>query len=74
MDPVESTVMKGVKDLGLYVNSVKTARRFLITGILTLEQVETIANKILSNKIIEDVFINKDTMFHGNEKGAIGYV
>ncbi|MDR4496681.1 MAG: phosphoribosylformylglycinamidine synthase subunit PurL [Candidatus Scalindua sp.] len=74
MDPVESTVMKGVKDLGLHVNSVKTARRFLVTGVLTLEQIETIANKILSNRIIEDVFINKDTKFPGNGKGVIDSV
>ncbi|MCP5003194.1 MAG: phosphoribosylformylglycinamidine synthase subunit PurL [Planctomycetes bacterium] len=70
MDPVESTVMKGVKDLGLRVDSVKTARRFLITGELTGEQVETISEKILSNGTIEDVFINKGFSFHGNGKSS----
>ncbi|MEE9260850.1 MAG: phosphoribosylformylglycinamidine synthase subunit PurS, partial [Candidatus Scalindua sediminis] len=57
MDPVESTVIKGIRDLGLDAKSVKTTRKFLITGVLTLDQAETIANKVLANKIIEDVFI-----------------
>lgn len=66
MDPVEATVMKGVKDLGLRIDSVKTARRFLITGKLTAQQIETVADKILSNRTIEDVFINEDSSIHGN--------
>jgi len=64
MDPVESTVIKGIKDLGLSVRSVKTAKRFLIAGQLTTDQLETIANKVLANKIIEDVFIDKDNLFY----------
>lgn len=74
MDPVESTVMRGVKDLGLQVDSVKTARRFLITGALTVEQIETVADKILSNRTIEDVFINKDSSVHGDGKSLVGAV
>jgi len=73
MDPVESTVIKGIRDLGLDAKSVKTTRRFLITGVLTLDQAETIANKVLANKIIEDVFINKHNLFY-EEKEAIDYV
>ncbi len=64
MDPVESTVIKGIKDLGLSARSVKTAKRFLIAGQLTTGQLETIANKVLANKIIEDVFIDKDNLFY----------
>ncbi|MDR4505384.1 MAG: phosphoribosylformylglycinamidine synthase subunit PurL [Candidatus Scalindua sp.] len=71
MDPVEATVMKGIKDLGLRVDSVKTARRFLITGKLTVEQLETVADKILSNRTIEDVFINEDSSIHGNGKSIV---
>ncbi|MEE8190440.1 MAG: phosphoribosylformylglycinamidine synthase subunit PurS, partial [Candidatus Scalindua sediminis] len=73
MDPVESTVIKGIRDLGLDAKSVKTTRRFLITGVLTLDQAETIANKVLANKIIEDVFINKHNLFY-EKKEAIDYV
>ncbi|MCP4252615.1 MAG: phosphoribosylformylglycinamidine synthase subunit PurL [Candidatus Scalindua sp.] len=64
MDPVESTVIKGIKDLGLSARTVKTAKKFLIAGQLTSDQLETIANKVLANKIIEDVFIDKDNLFY----------
>ena len=69
MDPVESTVIKGIKDLGLSARSVKTAKRFLIAGQLTTDQLDTIANKVLANKIIEDVFIDKYNLFYeGNNE------
>ena len=71
MDPVESTVIKGIKDLGLSVRSVKTAKRFLIAGQLTADQLETIANKVLANKIIEDVFIDKDNLFYEDRNETV---
>ncbi|MGR3301099.1 MAG: phosphoribosylformylglycinamidine synthase subunit PurL [Candidatus Scalindua sp.] len=74
MDPVESTVVKGISDLGMSVKSVKTAKRFLVAGSLSIEQVETIADKVLANKIIEDVFINKDNLFYEDKNEAIEYV
>ena len=73
MDPVESTVIKGIKDLGLSVRSVKTAKRFLIAGQLTTDQLETIANKVLANKIIEDVFIDKDNLFYEGKNETVDY-
>jgi phosphoribosylformylglycinamidine synthase II len=73
MDPVEFTVIKGIRDLGLDAKSVKTTRKFLITGMLTHDQAETIANKVLANKIIEDVFINRYNLFY-EKKEAIDYV
>ncbi len=74
MDPVESTVIKGIGDLGMSAKSVKTARRFLVAGSLSIEQIEAIADKVLANKIIEDVFINKDNLFYENKNEAIEYV
>ena len=71
MDPVESTVIKGIKDLGLIARSVKTAKRFLIAGQLTTDQLETIANKVLANKIIEDVFIDKDNLFYEGKNETV---
>lgn len=73
MDPVESTVIKGIKDLGLDAKSVKIIKRFLITGALTPAQVGTIANKVLANRIIEDVFIDNHG-FSCEKKGTIDYV
>ncbi len=74
MDPVESTVVKGIKDLGLIARSVKTAKRFLIAGKITTDQLESIANKVLANKIIEDVFIDKDNLFYEGKNEAVDYV
>jgi phosphoribosylformylglycinamidine synthase len=74
MDPVESTVVKGIKDLGLNASSVKTAKKFLIAGQLTTGQLETIANKVLANKIIEDVFIDKDNLFYEGKNETVDYV
>ena len=74
MDPVESTVIKGIKDLGLSVRSVKTAKRFLIAGQITTDQLETIADKVLANKIIEDVFIDKDNLFYEGKNETVDYV
>ncbi|MDP7530980.1 MAG: phosphoribosylformylglycinamidine synthase subunit PurS, partial [Candidatus Scalindua sp.] len=74
MDPVESTVIKGIRDLGMSARSVKTAKRFLVAGSLSIEQVEAIADKVLANKIIEDVFINKDNLFYEDKNEAIEYV
>ena len=74
MDPVEATVVKGIKDFGLSARSVKTAKRFLIVGQLTTDQLETIANKVLANKIIEDVFIDKDNLFYEGKNETVDYV
>ncbi|MCP4414606.1 MAG: phosphoribosylformylglycinamidine synthase, partial [Gammaproteobacteria bacterium] len=73
MDPVESTVIKGINDLGLSVKSVKTAKRFLVAGLLTIDQVEDIANKVLANKIIEDVFINKNNLLYEDKNETVDY-
>ena len=74
MDPVDSTVVKGIKDLGLIARSVKTAKRFLLAGKITTDQLETIASKVLANKIIEDVFIDKDNLFYEGKNETVDYV
>ncbi len=72
MDPVESTVIKGIQDLEFQVNSVKTARKYLITGELTTEQLNTISTKILANTTIEDIFISAEPPKY--ESHPISYV
>jgi phosphoribosylformylglycinamidine synthase len=71
MDPVEYTTLKGIKDLGLRVDWVKRARRYLITGKLTRDELTTIANKILANTTIEDVFIGSDGVSY--RRPSVGY-
>ncbi|MBM4078704.1 MAG: phosphoribosylformylglycinamidine synthase subunit PurL [Planctomycetes bacterium] len=57
-DPVQASTLKGIQDLGLSAESVRTARRYLIRGRLTDEQLQLVATKILANTVIEDVFID----------------
>ena len=53
-DPVEETVMKAIRDLGITgVRAVKTARRYLIWGRLTEAQLDIICNRLLVNPIIQ---------------------
>ncbi|MFC1982097.1 phosphoribosylformylglycinamidine synthase subunit PurL [Chloroflexota bacterium] len=55
-DPVEETVMKAVRDLGVSdVRGVKTARRYLLRGHLDQSQLEIICNRLLVNPIIQHV-------------------
>lgn len=56
MDPVEESAIKGIKDLGINgISSVKTARKYIIKGKLTLNQLKTISEKLLYNKLIQHI-------------------
>jgi len=55
-DPVEDTVMKAVRDLGVSgVRAVKTAKRYLLQGHLDEGQLEVIWSRLLVNPIIQHV-------------------
>ncbi|MBI4335182.1 MAG: phosphoribosylformylglycinamidine synthase subunit PurS, partial [Candidatus Omnitrophica bacterium] len=56
MDPVEESTKKGVRDMGVRgINSVKTAKKYLIKGALSQPQVSLIAEKLLYNKVIQHI-------------------
>jgi len=56
MDPVEESTKKGIKDLGIPgVNSVKTAKKYLIGGNVSAEDLKTISEKLLFNKVIQHI-------------------
>jgi len=56
MDPVENSTIKGIGDLGFdQVQSVRTAQKYLLYGSPTKKDLETVTNKILSNKLIQHV-------------------
>jgi len=56
MDPVEASVLKGIKDLGITtVDSVKTAKKYIIEGSLSPAQLKTISEKLLYNKLIQHI-------------------
>ncbi|MEE8414132.1 MAG: phosphoribosylformylglycinamidine synthase subunit PurL [Dehalococcoidales bacterium] len=55
-DPVEETVMKAVRDLGVEgVKAVKTTSRYQLQGHLDADQLEIICNRLLINPIIQHV-------------------
>ncbi len=56
MDPSEASVLKGIEDLGIKnVESVKTAKKYIISGKLSPVQLKTILRKLLYNKLIQHV-------------------
>ena len=62
VDPVEGTVMKAVRDLGIAgVRAVKTAKRYIIEGELDDEQLDSICGKLLVNPIVEYI-VGPDTV------------
>jgi phosphoribosylformylglycinamidine synthase II len=65
MDPVEESVSKGIRDLGITtVTSVKTAKRYYLSGNLSTKDIELISNKLLVNSVIQHVVT-------GGEKAAL---
>jgi phosphoribosylformylglycinamidine synthase II len=61
MDPVEESVRKGVLDLGITTaESVKTAKRYYLSGKLSASDIELICNKLLFNSVIQHVVTNHE--------------
>lgn len=55
-DPVEASVIKGIRDLGIHqIQAVRTARQYRLYGMVSAEQLDVVVNKILSNKLIQHV-------------------
>jgi phosphoribosylformylglycinamidine synthase II len=54
MDPVEDSVSKGIGDLGINtISSVKTAKRYYLSGSLSASNIELISSKLLVNSVIQ---------------------
>jgi len=65
MDPVEESVSKGIGDLGVAtVTSVKTAKRYYLSGKISAGDIELISTKLLVNSVIQHVVT-------GGEKAAL---
>lgn len=72
MDPVEQSVLKGISDMGFSASSVKTSKRYLISGTLTDGQLNTIGYKILGNSTIEDIFFDREALSIDDKAQQIG--
>ncbi len=66
-DPVEDTIMKAVRDLGVGgIKAVKTSKRYLLEGYLDEEQLEIICSRLLVNPIIQHVMRSEQLGFTEN--------
>jgi phosphoribosylformylglycinamidine synthase II len=61
MDPTEQSVLKALHDIGITIDGVKTATKYIIGGEISDEMVRTIATRVLANTKIEDIFIYPET-------------
>ena len=60
-DTVAESAAKGIRDMGIKgVKSVKTGRKYLVFGSLSSEEIETISQRLLANKVIENYSIQKN--------------
>jgi phosphoribosylformylglycinamidine synthase len=56
MDPVEQSVLKGIRDLGIEgINSVRTAKKYLLKGKISPARLKIISEKLLYNKLIQHI-------------------
>ncbi|MCX5715063.1 MAG: phosphoribosylformylglycinamidine synthase subunit PurS, partial [Candidatus Omnitrophica bacterium] len=70
MDPVEESVRKGIRDLGIDTAvSVKTAKRYMVKGSLSEQEFKTISEKLLYNKLIQHVVNEEGRKVSYNEVG-----
>jgi phosphoribosylformylglycinamidine synthase II len=61
MDPVEESVNKGIRDLGITrVESVKTAKRYYLWGKLSPGDIELISTKLLVNSVVQHVVTGRE--------------
>ena len=56
-DPVAESVTAAIADMGIDVEHVRTARKYILLGPFTEAHIDTIAKKILANDCIEDCII-----------------
>jgi len=57
MDPVEASTLKGIADMGLRANAVRTARKYCLYGSLTEADAQLVGEKVLANHIIEHILL-----------------
>ncbi len=60
MDPVEASFLQGLRDLGYSGVEVRTGERHRFAGALTSDHRSLVAEKVLANPVIEDVFWDGD--------------
>jgi phosphoribosylformylglycinamidine synthase subunit PurSL len=63
MDPVEDSVKKGIKDLGINtVTAVRTAKKYLLWGEISDDTLKSICEKLLVNSIVQHIVAHKEAV------------
>jgi phosphoribosylformylglycinamidine synthase len=74
MDPVEDSVLKAIRDLGVPgVVSVKTSRKYVIKGSLSAAQLKTVSEKLLYNRLIQHVVTPQSSIRSGVSRALPAY-
>src|SRR3990167_2791023 len=64
MDPVEDSAKKAIQDIGINgVRTVNTAKKYLLKGRLTNNEIHSIAEKVLYNKVIQHIVKGASTIY-----------
>jgi phosphoribosylformylglycinamidine synthase subunit PurSL len=63
MDPVEDSVKKGIRDLGIdTITAVRTAKKHLFWGDLSDDTVKYISDKLLVNSVVQHIVARKEAV------------
>ena len=63
MDPVEDSVKKGIRDLGINtVTAVRTAKKYLFWGDISDDTLKSICEKLLVNSIVQHIVAHKEAV------------
>jgi phosphoribosylformylglycinamidine synthase II len=63
MDPVEESVKKGIRDLGINtVTAVRTAKKYLLWGEFSAETLQSICEKLLVNSVVQHIVARKEAV------------
>ncbi len=63
MDPVEESVKKGIRDLGIdTVTAVRTAKKYLLWGDFSDEILQSICDKLLVNSVVQHIVARKEAV------------
>jgi phosphoribosylformylglycinamidine synthase len=63
MDPVEDSVKKGIRDLGISViTAVRTAKKYLFWGDVSDDTLKSICDKLLVNSIVQHIVAHKEAV------------
>ena len=74
MDPVEESVLKAIADMGISgVGSVRTAKEYTLKGSISEGMLNTIAEKLLYNKVIQHITGRKTSDERRRRKGEVDY-